>query len=38
MADLADLSHWYGEDLEVTPTGDIAAATTVSRTAQTGRP
>jgi hypothetical protein len=34
MADLADLSHWFGEDLEVTPTGDIATATTVSRTAQ----
>jgi hypothetical protein len=34
MADLADLDHWFGEDIGVTPTGDIAAATTVTRTAQ----
>lgn len=34
MADLADLAHAYGEDLGVTPSGDIALAVKSDRTIQ----
>lgn len=34
MADLADASHIYGQDLAVTPTGDIALVTKSDRTIQ----
>lgn len=34
MADLSDLAHAYGEDLGVTPSGDIALAAKSDRTIQ----
>lgn len=34
MADLADLDHAFGEDLGVTPTGDIAVVVKFNRTIQ----
>lgn len=34
MADLADCFHVYGQDLAVTPSGDIAVATKSDRTIQ----
>lgn len=34
MADLADIDHFYGEDIGVTPSGDIAIVTKDQRTTQ----
>jgi hypothetical protein len=34
MTDLADIDHVYGQDLTVTPTGDLALATKKDRTIQ----
>jgi hypothetical protein len=34
MSNLADLFHWWGQDLQPGPTGDLAPATGANRTSQ----